>query len=213
MIVTRQPWWFGVVRGTLAVAVGVIALVWPELTATTLIVVFASVILLDGLVGIVAGARSGFESRAPAGGLLQALVALGIGAVGILAPGFSLRFFSVLVGLWAVGTGLIGLFVAGTLGQAFPLGPLLGLLGLGSLVLGIIILFSPRAGVVLVATLTGINAIIFGLGRIALGLRKRRVVSQVDTATGGQWAGPAGNLEFRGQSDITDEAEKDETQE
>ncbi|MFP4378162.1 MAG: HdeD family acid-resistance protein [Spirochaetales bacterium] len=211
MIFSRSPWWFGIVRGTLAVAVGVIALVWPELTATTLIIVFAGVLLLDGLIGVVAGIGNRLHSQQQAAGVLQAFVAILLGLIGVLAPAFSLRLFSITVALWAIGTGIISMFVAGTLGRLFRLGPLLGLLGLASLVLGGIILFSPRAGVVLVATLTGANAIIFGLGRIAFGLRQRRApAGQVHGRAGasrgpaGPFSGTLGEPELRGQSDVSD---------
>jgi len=50
--VLSRNWWLFLVRGLIAIPFGIIALVWPELTLSTLILLFGFYTIFDGVVAI-----------------------------------------------------------------------------------------------------------------------------------------------------------------
>ena len=50
-------WWVLLVKGLCAVALGISAIVWPQMTALTLVYLFGIFTLVDGLTALVLGFR------------------------------------------------------------------------------------------------------------------------------------------------------------
>src|SRR5260370_21854761 len=55
---TSRNWWSLVIRGLLAIAVGVVAIGWPGITLAALVMLFGAYALLDGVVSIIAAWRA-----------------------------------------------------------------------------------------------------------------------------------------------------------
>src|ERR1700739_3886302 len=97
------------VRGILAVAVGIIALAWPQVTVLALVIMFAIyAFIASGLEA--ARAFSSAKAGPVFGHLLLGLVDLAAGVVALVWPGPTALVLVLIVGLWAV----IGCF-----GEAF----------------------------------------------------------------------------------------------
>jgi uncharacterized membrane protein HdeD (DUF308 family) len=59
-----RNWWMFAVRGVLAIAFGILALIWPESTKVVLVWLFGAFTLLDGIFAVAAGvATHGFFDR------------------------------------------------------------------------------------------------------------------------------------------------------
>ena len=55
LIVYTSSWWALVLRGVAAIAFGVLAFVWPQITLTALVFLWGAYALVDGAFAIAAG--------------------------------------------------------------------------------------------------------------------------------------------------------------
>lgn len=172
-VALARSWWALVVRGLIAVAFGLAALVVPGVVAATLVLVFGAYALVDGVFAIIAALFA--LTRHDRWGLLLLEGVIGI-AAGIGAwvfPGLAIVLFITLLAVWAVITG--GLMLA----AAFKLDTdhgnwLMGLAGLVSILWGVLLWTWPIAGAWVLTIWFGAYALLFGLAMIAFGLRLRQ---------------------------------------
>jgi uncharacterized membrane protein HdeD (DUF308 family) len=147
------------VRGVVAIVFGVLAIVWPGLTILVLAVLFGAFALVDGigmLVEAFRGERTGAQRTAY---LLGALLGLAAGVITLVWPHITAFILVLLVGAWAVVTGVFNLWAATVARRGW----LLILAGALSLVAGLLILIRPGAGAVALALVIGVYAIIAGV--------------------------------------------------
>jgi uncharacterized membrane protein HdeD (DUF308 family) len=184
-----RHWWMLTVRGVLAIIFGVIALLWPGITLLVLAIVFGAYAFVDGIFAAVAAARASGRDRLSL--ILGAVAGILIGVVTFFWPGATLFALTVLIGAWALVTGIFQIITAIRLRRELQ-GEWLSLLtGFLSVVFGLIVLFFPVSGAVAVAWLIGIYAIIFGVLLISASLRVRRGGERLAHGpTGGPAASP-----------------------
>ena len=100
-----------ILRGLLAVAVGIIALAWPQVTVLALVIVFAVyAFIAAGLQAVQA-----FSSRTAGpvfGHLLLGLVDLAAGVIALAWPGPTALVLVLIVGIWAVIAGIVEIAAA-----------------------------------------------------------------------------------------------------
>src|SRR5215475_3923579 len=100
-----------IVRGILAVAVGIIALAWPQVTVLALVIVFAVyAFIASGLEAV--RAFSSAKAGPVFGHLLLGLVDLAAGVVALAWPGPTALVLVLVVATWAVVGGLVEFFDA-----------------------------------------------------------------------------------------------------
>jgi uncharacterized membrane protein HdeD (DUF308 family) len=165
-------WWALALRGVVAILFGIIAIVWPAVTATALIVLFAVYVLIDGVFTIVAAVRAARHHARSGPLLLEGILDLIIAAICFLWPMTALVALVYLIAIWAVITG-IALIAAGIALIRLNGEWLLILCGLISLLLGIILLIQPAAGVVALSWWFGIYALLFGVALLSAAFRLR----------------------------------------
>jgi uncharacterized membrane protein HdeD (DUF308 family) len=171
------------VRGIAAILFGILALVWPGLTILALALLFGVYALVNGIDMIIdafRGHRGGAQRTAYAVAGTLGVVA---GLVTLLWPHITALALVILVGLWAVVTGIFDIVAAARIPGGWPL-ILLGLLSIGA---GILILFQPRAGAYAIAVVLGIYAIVGGALMLAELWRNRHA-----RPTGHDRTAPAG---------------------
>lgn len=168
-----RRWWVLALRGALAVAFGIAALVWPEATVRALVILFGVYAALDGLVALVSALTSG--RRRPGWWLLVAEAVAGIAAGGLalIWPQVTALVLLYLIAGWAMLTGALELLAAFQLRRMIEGEWTLVLAGLVSIVLGLLLALRPGSGLVAVVLFVGVYAIAFGLLLIALGFRLR----------------------------------------
>ena len=168
-----RNWWALVLRGVIAVAFGVAALVAPAVVAAVLVLVFGAYALVDGVFAIVAAVLA--LSRHERWGLLllEGVVGLAAGAGAWAFPGLAIVVFITLLAVWAVITG--GLMLAAAFQLDLDHGNwMMGLGGLVSILWGVLLWTWPIAGAWVLTIWFGAYALLFGVAMIAFGLRLRR---------------------------------------
>jgi uncharacterized membrane protein HdeD (DUF308 family) len=164
--------WAFTLRGLVALAVGGLALVWPETALAALVVLFGAYVLVDGLALVYAAVRGGGDQRWLLG--LQGLVGILAAVVAFAYPHGTVVAATYLFGAWAILTGLLGAAVALRLAGVVPAAGLLGVGGVLSVVLGVLLLRSPDAGALLFARLFGAYQLAAGVVQLTLAARLRR---------------------------------------
>lgn len=169
-------WWAFMLRGLLALGLGVSALIWPKLTLALLVRLIGIYALLDGAAGLISGIRG----RDLQSYLLPALVSLAVGAVLLFWPGLTVKWLLIILGIWTLLHGA-NLFLAGrSADQNDPNRGLLLTIGLVLVVIGLVLIVWPGAGAVTISWLVAALAFVVGAMLVFLALRLRQVKLRVD---------------------------------
>jgi uncharacterized membrane protein HdeD (DUF308 family) len=169
-------WWTFVSRGLLAIAFGLIALVWPGITLIVLVFLFGFYAVLEGILSIIAavinrGMRSWWVL------LLEGLISFIVGCVAFIWPGLTAVVLLIFIAIWAILTGLLEIWAAVQLRKEIRGEWVLALTGIISILIGIILFVNPGAGALAVVWMIGIYAAIFGALMIFLGVKFRKLGS------------------------------------
>jgi uncharacterized membrane protein HdeD (DUF308 family) len=163
-----------VLRGLLALAFGIVAFAWPEITLTVLVMLFGAFVLVDGAVNLASLARREGRAGAPRWYLvLQGVLGVGIGAVALFLPRVTALALVILVAVWAFLGGALAVAAAIRLRRELKGEWLLVLTGLLSVLFALLIAFWPEAGLVALVWLVGFFALLRGMLLLSLGLRLR----------------------------------------
>ena len=165
-------WWALAVRGVAAVAFGLIAILWPAITAAALVLLFAAYALIDGVFSLIAAQRAARRHGRSWPLLLEAVLDIVLAGFALVFPGVALIVFIYAIAIWALLTGA-ALLTAG-LAMLRQHGDLLLILsGFLSIVLGVVLLLQPTAGVIALAWWLGIYALLFGITLVGAAFRLR----------------------------------------
>jgi uncharacterized membrane protein HdeD (DUF308 family) len=168
----RRAWPLVAVRGAFAVLFGILTLVWPGVTVLALAIVFGVYALFDGISAIVQAFRPGDGAQRAAYGLLGALGVIA-GVLALVWPGTTVLVLATLVGAWAVVTGVAEIIAAVRLRKQITGEAFLIVAGALSVIAGILVLVHPIAGVLGIAVLIGVYAVLYGVMLIVLAFRLR----------------------------------------
>jgi uncharacterized membrane protein HdeD (DUF308 family) len=172
-----------ILRGVLALIVGVLAIAWPGVTVLALVILFAIYAFSDAIMETYR-AFSGARAWPVIGHLLMALIDIAAGVVALAWPGPTAYVLVILVGAWAVVAGVVE-FAAGFLaGETAGMRAMLLLGGLISIAFGVVLFARPDAGALTLALLFGLFALIYGFSQISLGIQLRSAGKAVDSALG-----------------------------
>ena len=169
-----RTWWVLALHGAIALLFGIMALAWPGITLLVLVSLFAAFALLVGAV-TVAGA---LKHRSMDLGwwlmLLLGIVSLVVGVIAVYQPGATLFALVLLMAANALVTGILEIFVAIRLRKEIEHEWLLALIGVVSIVFGILVLAFPPAGALALALFVSFYASAIGILLLALAFRARR---------------------------------------
>lgn len=168
-----QNWWVVGLRGLFALIFGVIALLLPGVTIAALVVLFAAYMLADGVLAIVAALRAGRRHARWGLLLLEGILDLVAGGIAIVWPLITVLAFVYLLAAWSIVTG--GLMFSASFRLYLTHGRwLLALAGAVSVIWGILLLFWPFVGALVLAWWLGAYALAFGVTLLILAFRLRR---------------------------------------
>ncbi len=173
-------WWVFTLRGLIAIAFGLAALLWPALTLGVMVLLFGLFALFEGGLAILTSFGKGDEKggwtllfEGVAGLLVCVIVLLGASLGSILWPQVAAVMLVFYIAGWAILAGLFKIITAIRIRREVKGEWMLGLSGCVSILFGLILILNPGTGVVAVAWLIGIFAIILGIFLTLLGLRFR----------------------------------------
>jgi uncharacterized membrane protein HdeD (DUF308 family) len=160
-------------RGVLAVAVGLVSVIWPGVTLTAVVVLFAIYAFIDA--GIQAARAFSSASAGPVfGHLLFGLLDLAAGVVALAWPGITTIALVLVIAVWAFATGFLEIAAAFGDGESAGLRAYLVLSGLVSIALGVVLSAGPDIGAVTLALVFGLFAIVYGVSQLVLASQTRK---------------------------------------
>jgi uncharacterized membrane protein HdeD (DUF308 family) len=162
-----------ILRGVLAVIVGILALVWPGITILALVILFAVYAFMDAFFE---GARA-FSSKQVwpvLGYLLLGLIDLAAGVVAIIWPGPTALVLTLIIGIWAIVAGGFEFAAAFIRGETAGTRALFIVTSLISVAFGAIVVDRPVLGAYTIALLFGLFSITMGVTMIVQGNELRR---------------------------------------
>jgi uncharacterized membrane protein HdeD (DUF308 family) len=174
-----RNWWAVMLRGVAAILFGLIALFLPIATLTSLVLLFAAYLLVDGVLAIVSAVKAAQRGERWGLFVLEGVVDLIAAAAAFLMPGAALFAFVVVAAAWGVVSGVLMLMAAFRLhrthGRAW-----LVVGGFASLIWGVLLSLFPVTGLIVLTWWLGAYAFVFGLALLVLGftLRGRRAAAQ-----------------------------------
>jgi uncharacterized membrane protein HdeD (DUF308 family) len=157
-------WWLALLIGALSIVAGIIVILKPSNSLSTLAVILGIFILIDGIFEIAGAILGDTESR----GLLAVIGTLSViaGVLLIRHPLGGVRAVALLLGIWLIAAGVVRLISA----FAFPgdrIWRIIVALVLG--LFGIVIVSAPHIGYATLALIAGICFICYGIGMLAVG--------------------------------------------
>ena len=165
-------WWALALRGVFAVIFGVIAFVWPGITAAALVLLFGAYALVDGVFALIAALRAARHHGPSAALVFEGVLDLVIATIVFFWPIEALVAIIYFIAIWAVISG-IALIAAGIALIRVNGEWLLVLSGIISILFGIILFGLPGAGVVALSWSLGIYTLLFGISLIGAAFRLR----------------------------------------
>lgn len=174
-----QNWWAIVLRGIAAVLFGLMAFAWPGITLAALVLLYGAFAFVDGVLAVLWSLVRRPGGRFPWGVFLAGLVGIASGVIAFLWPALTALALLYLVAGWAIVRGVFEIIAAFHLRREIDNEWLLAISGGLSVLLGIILAAAPEAGALALLWWIGSFAVIVGVLTIFLGLRLRRVGSQL----------------------------------
>jgi len=173
----RYSWLF-VLQGVLAIGLGLATFIVPQPTLAAFIAVFAAYAIVSGALTIGAGLSI---PNGPSWALvLGGIAGIAVGVLTFAQPDATAVAVVLLVGIYAIATGVAQVGAAFTLG-GFTNTWLLGLSGVVSVAFGVLLVMAPTDGVLAVLWLIGIYVIYFGIMSVAAGLGLHRIGNEVSS--------------------------------
>lgn len=174
-------WWVMLVRGLAAIAFGVAAFVWPDITLWALVILFGVYVLVDGVldVGMAVGGGSPEGDRLSGGRRLwlavMGLFGIAAGLVSFFWPEITAVALLWVIAVWAILSGLIELLTAWRLRAELTDEWIWVLAGLFSIALGVLLLVQPRTGAIALVVWIGILAAAWGAMLVIVSFQLRRL--------------------------------------
>lgn len=169
-----EHWWLMLLRGIAAVAFGILSLIWPGLSALTLVLLWGAYAFADGIFAL-ASAIMGKGGATSSRWWLALTGVLGIaaGLIAFVSPGLAGSVLLIFIAAWAIAIGVMAIAGAIRLRQEVEGEWLLILSGALAIVFGVLMFFQPAAGALTVIWLIATFAIIFGIDLIWLAFKLR----------------------------------------
>jgi uncharacterized membrane protein HdeD (DUF308 family) len=174
-----RNWWATMLRGLLAIGVGILAWSRPDIFWASLVLVFGVYAIVDGVFAIVAAIQG--ETRDRAIQVVEGTLGIAVGTLVFLYPDQAGTAIVLVIGLWAIASGVVEIVSAVRLRREIADEWLLGLSGIVSIVLGAILILRPQFAQVTTTYVIGTYGLIFGAVLVVLGLRLRRLSSEYAT--------------------------------
>jgi uncharacterized membrane protein HdeD (DUF308 family) len=167
-------------RGLLAVAVGIVAVVWPGVTIGAVVIVFAIAAFTDAV--IQASRAFASDTAGPVfGHLLLGLVDVAAGVVAIVWPDITAYALTIWIGIWAIVLGVGEFAMAFASDETAGDRTLFGLTGLLWVALGVVLFARPDIGAVSLAQVFGLFSLALGVSSLVLAASAHRNDTQLES--------------------------------
>jgi uncharacterized membrane protein HdeD (DUF308 family) len=166
-----RRWWAVALRGLMAVLFGLLTFLIPGVTLISLVLLFGFYAILDGIFDIVSAVKAPGHHWPL---LVEGVVGIVAGIVTFMWPGITAMVLLYLIAFWAILTGVLEIVAGIRLRAVIANEMLLILMGVISVLFGILIIIFPGAGALAIIIWIGAYALLFGIILIALAFRLRK---------------------------------------
>jgi len=173
-----HPWWILLLWSLLTVIIGILFLVQPGITTLVFVTFLGAFWLVGGIFSLIGLAvdRTNWGWK-----IFLAILNLIAGIIVLLYPFFStlflLLFFVVLIGVWALFIGFAHLYHAFAFKDAGN-----GILGIISIIFGLLLLLFPYISAALVPFVAGVFAVVVGIIAVVVSFKLKRALSVIVAA-------------------------------
>lgn len=179
LAVISRKWWVLLLRGVVAIVLGIVAMMWPGIPLATIALLFGAFSLADGVACIVMGLRGEADGTMWWTMILLGVVAAAAGIAAFAMPGLTLLVLLGIVAGSAIVRGIFEIVAAIRLRAHIDDEWVLGLSGAMSVLFGVLLIARPGAGLVAIAIIMGAYMVALGAMAVALSLRLRRLQHRV----------------------------------
>ena len=174
-----EYWWVLVVRGVMAIALGVFAFAWPQETIAILALVFGAIALVDGVFAVAASISGHRLTPYWWVLLLQGLLGIGVGVLALFNPAITAVALLLYIAVWAIGMGALQVVVAVRLRHDISGEWWVALAGIAGIAFGILLIRDTAVGAIAVLWLIGSFALVWGVVSLLSGFDVRRLHKKV----------------------------------
>jgi uncharacterized membrane protein HdeD (DUF308 family) len=163
-------WWALALRGLMAVLFGLLTFFLPGITLVTLVLLFGAYALADGVFNVIAFFRVASHHWAL---LIEGVIGIITGLLTFVWPAITAIVLLYVIAFCAIFTGIFEIIAGIRLRKVIPKEWLLLVMGVLSLLFGVVILFAPGVGALAIVLWIGAYALVFGIFLLALAFRLR----------------------------------------
>ncbi len=162
-------WGLHVFIGLLAIAAGVLAIAYPDVTLRILGLIFGINLLVYGVFALVVAFEPGVSGLVAALRAIVGIIAIIVGIVLVVRPAASVLALLFVIAIWFIAVGASDLVRGIQDGQWGSI--ILGLIGVAA---GVVLLANPDLGLSALALIAGIAFIVRGLMEMGVGFEARK---------------------------------------
>jgi uncharacterized membrane protein HdeD (DUF308 family) len=169
----RKNWWVPLLRGLVAIALGILAFTRPAWSLAAVILAFGIYALVEGTSDLLA-AIIGWRHRDDRWLLLlEAFIGIGVGILTLRTPAITAIAVIFFIAAWALATGVLRIIEGVRLRREIRGEIWLILGGVFSVIFALIVMTRPLAGALALVRVIGIYALILGVSEVMLAFRVR----------------------------------------
>jgi len=170
-----KNWWVFALRGLFAIIFGVLALVLPEITLISLVLMFGVFALLDGILDLVVGFATTSTNKRWWAKILEGLLGIGVALLTFIWPNITAIVLLYFIAAWSVIMGFMEIIAGIQIRKEIEDEWRMILSGAISVLFGIVLFIYPGASAISMVWLIGIFTVFFGVLLISLGFRLRKL--------------------------------------
>jgi uncharacterized membrane protein HdeD (DUF308 family) len=166
-------WWLLALRGLAAIIFGILAFIWPAITLLGLMILFGAFAFVNGILSLMLAAKTPKGYPRFGSLILGGILGIIAGVVTFFMPAITALGLLILIASWAIVTGILEIVAAIRLRKEIVNEWLLALVGILSVIFGVLLLLQPAAGAVVLIWWIGAYALVFGILLLILAFRVR----------------------------------------
>jgi len=167
-------WWMFLVRGVVALLLGLMALLVPDIAFASLIIFLGAYLFIDGIFSVMAAISARKTLKDWNWYLLSGITGILIGLITFYHPFATATAVIYMIAFWSLVAGLVEIAVAIRMARVIKGEGWYILGGALTILFGILLITNPIAGAITLTMLFGIYAIAIGVMLLSLSMRLRK---------------------------------------
>lgn len=166
-----QNWWILALRGALAILFGILAFLYPGLTALYLVIFIGAYFFIDGIFALMAAVMGRADRQTWWTLILVGILGIGVGILAFARPGLTLLAVAYWIGAGAIVRGVFEIIAAIQLRREIEGEWFLALAGLISILFGVMLFARPLEGIIAILYIIAGMAIFLGIIQLLLAFK------------------------------------------